>query len=123
MEWEVEYTDQFGQWWDTLGEAEQISIRAVVGLLEELGPQLAYPYSSDIRGSRYGQMRELRIQHQGCPVRVLYAFDPRRTAILLIGGEKTGMSDARFYGAVVPIAERLYEQHLDELRREGLYDG
>lgn len=63
-------------------------------------------------------MRELRIQKSGKPLRVFYAFDPRRTAILLIGGDKTG--DERFYETYVPRADNLYEVHLDELRQEGL---
>ena len=63
-------------------------------------------------------MRELRIQFEGRPLRVLYAFNPLRTAILLFGGDKTG--DDRWYEVNVPIADRLYDQHLDELRKEGL---
>ena len=71
--------------------------------------------------SASGGMRELRIQHQGRPFRVLYAFDPRRAAILLIGGEKTG--DDRWYEAFVPRADELFDEHLETLRREGLIDG
>jgi hypothetical protein len=63
-------------------------------------------------------MRELRIQHMGRPYRVLYAFDPRRSAILLIGGDKTG--DDRWYDVHVPIADQLYEAYLEELIKEGL---
>ena len=63
-------------------------------------------------------MRELRVQHRGRPFRVFYAFDPRRTSILLIGGDKTG--NDRFYEEYVPIADALYYEHLEELRREGL---
>lgn len=65
-------------------------------------------------------MRELRVQHHGRPYRVLYAFDPRRMAILLIGGDKTG--DDNFYERIVPTADRLYDEHLTTLRREGLID-
>ena len=90
MEWEVEYTDEFEEWWDGLSDAEQEDVAACVMLLERKGPTLPFPYSSDIRGSRHTHMRELRVQHKGRPIRVLYAFDPRRTAILLIGGDKTG---------------------------------
>lgn len=61
-------------------------------------------------------MRELRIQHEGRPYRILYAFDPRRIAILLIGGDKTG--DKRWYASFIPIADDLYEQHLREIRGE-----
>lgn len=63
-------------------------------------------------------MRELRVQSKGNPLRVFYAFDPRRTAILLIGGDKTG--NDRFYGQYVPVADELYDAYLKELKREGL---
>lgn len=66
-------------------------------------------------------MRELRVQHGGRPLRVLYAFDPRRCAILLMGGDKTG--DDRWYEVYVPLADRLYDEHLETLRKEGLIDG
>ena len=121
MKWEVEYTDEFGEWWDGLSEAEQESVRASVKLLGDFGPKLPFPHSSGIKGSRYGNMRELRIQHAGRPYRVLYAFDPRRCAILLIGGEKTG--DDRWYDEHVPIADQLYDEHLETLRKEGMKDG
>lgn len=121
MEWEVEYTDEFGQWWAGLAEGEQDSIDIVVRLLEMHGPQLPFPYSSDVRSSRHRHMRELRIQHAGEPFRILYAFDPRRSAILLIGGRKTG--DDRWYLENVPIADRIYDEHVKQLRREGLIDG
>ncbi len=116
--WEVEYTDEFGQWWDTLTKAEQIDIAAYVGLLEKAGPQLRFPYSSGIQGSQFPHMRELRVQHKGNPYRVLYAFDPRRTAILLIGGKKTG--DDRWYEKYVDKADQLYQEHLSVLKEEAL---
>jgi len=116
MEWFVEYTDEFGAWWDTLAESEQIAIDAHVRELERRGPNVPFPYSSGISGSRHRHMRELRIQSGGRPLRVFYAFDPRRVAILLIGGDKTG--DDRFYARLIPIADRLYDVHLEELERE-----
>ena len=116
MSWNVEYTDQFGEWWDQLSEAEQESIAASVQLLEELGPHLSFSHSSGVKGSRHSRLRELRTQHEGRPYRTLYAFDPRRSAILLIGGDKTG--DDRWYETNVPLADRIYEEHLDELRKE-----
>jgi len=119
--WEVEYTDEFEAWWASLTGDEQESVAAYVELLERRGPQLPHPYSSGVLGSRHGHMRELRIQHAGRPYRVLYAFDPRRVAILLIGGDKTG--DDRWYEKFVPLADDLYDRHLAELKREGLNDG
>ena len=118
MSWEVEYTDEFELWWHDLTEGQQDSVAARVDLLVEYGPNLPYPYSSDIRGSRYGVMRELRVQSGGRPIRVFYAFDPRRTSILLIGGDKTG--NDRFYEEYVPRADALYDEHLEELRKERL---
>lgn len=112
----MEYTDEFAEWWDTLDEDEQVSIAAYVRLLEERGIALSYPYSSDVRGSRHGQMRELRVQHKGSPYRVLYAFDPRGTAILLIGGSKVG--NDHFYAKYVPLADRIYDDHLSSLERK-----
>jgi hypothetical protein len=84
-----------------------------VDLLGDPGPNLGYPYSSDIAGSRHGNLRELRVQSKGRPFRIFYAFNPRRDAILLIGGDKTG--DKRFYERMIPIADRLYDQHLREI--------
>jgi hypothetical protein len=121
MAWNIEYTDEFSAWWNTLSEDEQASLDFSVGLLEEHGPKLQFPHSSGIRGSKHNQMRELRTQHAGCPLRTLYAFDPRRTAILLIGGDKTGNN--RWYDTYVPIADRLYDDYLEQLQREGLING
>lgn len=121
MAWEVEFTDDFEIWWDGLTEREQESVRASVMLVETFGPGLPYPHSSDVTTSRHGNMRELRIQHAGRPYRVLYAFDPRRCAILLIGGDKTG--NDRWYDEYVPIADRLYDEHIETLRKEGLIHG
>ncbi|CAN7395125.1 type II toxin-antitoxin system RelE/ParE family toxin [Phyllobacterium sp. LjRoot231] len=116
MLWPVEYTDEFGQWWETLSESEQISVAAHVGKLEQRGPNLPFPYSSGISASRHDHMRELRVQSSGKPIRVFYAFDPRRWAILLIGGDKTG--DKRFYDRMIPVADDLYDVHLAELKKE-----
>ncbi|WP_246669743.1 type II toxin-antitoxin system RelE/ParE family toxin [Agrobacterium sp. B1(2019)] len=118
MSWSVEYTDEFGEWYTTLIEAVQDDIVRVVGILEAKGPQLPFPYSSGIEGSKHEHMRELRIQSGGEPYRVFYAFDPRRTAILLVGGNKTG--DDRFYEIMVPVADRLYDNYLIEIGKEGL---
>jgi hypothetical protein len=118
MHWLVEVTDEFGAWWETLGPGAQDDIAAIVAVLEQRGPQLPFPYSSAVAGSRHGPMRELRVQIGGDPLRIFYAFDPRRAAILLIGGNKSG--DDRFYQRMIARADRLYDSYLDELRREGL---
>ena len=95
MAWEVEYTDEFGGWWENLDADEQESLYAAVILLETLGPSLRYPHTSGVETSRHGHMRELRVQHQG-PV------------------------NDRWYEEFVPRADRLYNRHIETLQQEGL---
>ena len=118
MAWNVEHTDEFAEWYHGLSEGQQDDVTAAGLLLIEQGPQLPFPYSSGIDGPKHAHMRELRVQSGGRPLRVFYAFDPRRSAILLIGGDKTG--DDRFYGRMVPIADRLYDVYIAEIKKEGL---
>lgn len=118
MAWEVEFTDEFNAWWEGLSEDEQVDVNAMVRVLEEKGPSLRRPHSGVIVTSKHPNMKELIIQHQGRPYRVLYAFDPRRSAILLVGGDKTG--DDRWYEENVPKADRVYESYLEGLKKEGL---
>lgn len=115
---EAEYTDEFGLWWGSLTEREQEDVAASVRWLEHQGVRLGYPHSSGISRSRHTHMSELRVQHAGRPYRVLYAFDPRRNAILLLGGDRTG--NERWYEEFVPVADRLYDEHIALLIREGL---
>ncbi len=116
MEWEVEFTGEFSNWWDGLTEAEQVDVNAKVILLQKIGSGLPRPHADLIHSSRHPNMKELRIQHSGRPYRVLFAFDPRRCAILLIGGDKTG--NDRWYDEFVPIADALYDRHLKSLKRK-----
>lgn len=113
---EVEYADEFEVWWHLLTAEEQDSVARGVVLLSEVGVNLGRPYADTVHGSKFPNMKELRIQHQGRPYRVLYAFDPRRTAILLIGGDKTGKK--RWYEEFVPKADAIYAQHLREIESE-----
>jgi hypothetical protein len=113
MATDVIITADFETWWDGLTVEEQKSVAVVVAMLEERGVTLPFPYSSGITGST--KLRELRIQHAGKPYRVLYAFDPKRNAILLLGGNKTG--DDRWYDAHVPKAEKLFTAYLKESRQ------
>jgi len=87
MAYEVEVTDEWLAWFDQLTADEQEELAATIGLLEAKGPHLPFPYSSAVSSSRHSHMRELRTQVHGRPFRTLYAFDPRRVAILLIAGD------------------------------------
>lgn len=119
--WEVEYTDGFEAWWNGLSDGEQESVARGVELVRALGPALGRPWVDTLKGSKFPNMKELRTQHSGQPYRTLFAFDPRRCAILLIGGRKSG--DDRWYETYIPMADRLYAEHLEQLTREGLIDG
>jgi hypothetical protein len=115
--WEVGFTDDFRAWWNMLTEGQQDDLAYTVRHLMEFGLALGFPHSSKVTSSRYPQMRELRTQSAGRPLRTLYAFNPLRTAVLLIAGDKT--CDDRWYDKFVPVADRLFEEHLNELKKEG----
>jgi hypothetical protein len=117
MAWEVEYTDEFEAWWRTLERDAQDQIDASIDVLQLRGPGLGRPLADTIRGSRHPNMKELRPASGS--IRIIFAFDPRRMAILLIGGDKAKRWQS-WYDEMIPIADRLYDVHLDTLRREGL---
>ena len=112
MAWEVEFTDEFEAWWVSLSEDEQEVIDAKVDLLEERGPTLCRPHADVIVSSRHANMKELRGKVGERQLRVLFAFDQRRAALLLIGGDKAG--NPSWYEEFVPIADDLFDRHLRE---------
>jgi hypothetical protein len=111
MATEVIVTDEFKAWYERLSEVEQDRVAFSIGLLEQRGVTLPHPYSSAIKGASFA-LRELRTQAEGDPLRTFYAFDPSRQAVLLIGGDKT--SDDDFYQRMVPIAETIWRDYLQE---------
>jgi hypothetical protein len=112
--WVVLTVERFDEWFLALSESEQISILTTVKLLEAKGPSLGRPHVDTLEGTKYVKnLKELRIQHQGKPYRVFFAFDPDRQAILLCGGDKTGMK--RFYETMIPIAEQELLNHLSTI--------
>jgi len=108
---EVIAADEFTHWYEGLDDQAADDVEVVVGLLETLGVRLGFPRSSAIEGARFA-LRELRVQSGGRPLRVFYAFDPKRQAVLLIGGDKTG--DDRFYERMIPLSQRIWKEYLDE---------
>jgi hypothetical protein len=117
MGWEIEVTDQFEGWYNGLDAAETKAVNTVVDVLVSSGPGLGRPFVDIISGSRIGNFKELRPKRNN--IRILFVFDLRRAAILLIGGSKT--DDWRgWYERNIPVAERLYDEYLSELRKEGL---
>ncbi|MGH7179602.1 MAG: type II toxin-antitoxin system RelE/ParE family toxin [Tepidisphaeraceae bacterium] len=116
--WNVEITDEYHQWFQTLANDQQDAVRSDIALLEKMGPSLGRPYVDSLKGSKHSNMKELRTMHHRRHIRTFFAFDPRRTAILLVGGDKTGRKS--FYGRMLPLADHLFDEYLLELRKEGL---
>jgi hypothetical protein len=116
--WEVEVTDQFIDWWSTLSAAQREAVTDRVDLLAERGPDLGRPVVDRIHSSRHQSMKELRAAKGGA-LRVLFSFDPRRHAILLLGGDKSGEWND-WYASAIPRADDLYDEYLRELEEEGL---
>jgi hypothetical protein len=113
MAWEVEVSDEFQAWYEALDEPEWESVNSAVAKLEQYGPTLGRPYADTLIGSKYPNMKELRVQHQGRPFRILFTFDPRRNAYLILGGDKTG--NARWYVDAIRVADAIYAKHLQEI--------
>ena len=113
MEWVVLFDEEFVEWLDALEESLRVKIAGHVELLEQFGPNLGRPRVDTVKGSDYPNMKELRIQHRGEPWRILFAFDPRRDAILLVGGNKA--SDKRWYRENIRIADERFRRHLERL--------
>lgn len=117
MPWEVEYSDQFGAWYERrLDDRTQEKVDRAVGLLAEQGPGLGRPVVGEISGSRIHNLKELRI---GASIRVLFAFDQRRVAYLILGGDKAGIW-TNWYPDAIAEAERLWDEYQGELKAEGL---
>jgi len=97
-------------WIENLDDDAKEAILKRLFILQEIGPSLGRPYVDSIKESRYGNIKELRIQNKRRLFRILFAFDPKREIILLIGGDKRGQK--QFYKKMIPLSERLYERHL-----------
>ena len=116
MEWTIRFDEEFAAWLNGQDEATRRALIGHVILLRQHGPNLGRPHVDTIKGSRLSNLKELRFQHRGEPWRVLFAFDPKRAAILLVAGSKGG--DKRWYKKHVPIAEWRFERHLKQLGEE-----
>jgi hypothetical protein len=119
MRWKTERTDEFEKWWKTLTTSERRQIASSLGILGESGPSAARPFVDSVHGSKHPNMKELRANET---IRVFFAFDPRRVAILLIGGNKAGETK-RFYRQMVAKADRIYDAHIRHLTKGASKDG
>ncbi|MDR0320303.1 MAG: type II toxin-antitoxin system RelE/ParE family toxin [Treponema sp.] len=111
MKWEVETTDEYDAWFLEQAENGQVSIRMKVELLTEYGPHLPRPHADTLKGSNLSNLKELRALTENHVYRVAFLFDEERKALLLIGGDKKGKNEKRFYRNLIKQAEEIYRQY------------
>lgn len=108
--WDVRYTDEFASWLKSLPTVQADAVLRLLLVLRLQGPALGRPYADTVKGSRYPNLKELRVQNKGKPLRAFFIFDPERAAVILCGGDKTG--DEQFYRREIARAEAIYEAYL-----------
>jgi hypothetical protein len=118
MTWSVFLSSECEAWLDGLPASDRIAILQDAHLLEVAGPQLGRPQVDHIKGSKHSNMKELRSRFAGHQYRTLFAFDPKQHALLLIGGDKVGQDQARFYKALIKLADAIFDQHLARITKE-----
>lgn len=111
----IETTDTFDEWFKFLDNADRVNVMASLIVLREKGPALSRPYADTVKGSRHHNMKELRVQSKGNPIRAFFVFDPIRRGILLCAGNKAGC-EKRFYDVMIPLADAEYTLHLNKLK-------
>jgi hypothetical protein len=114
--WKVATSEEFDTWFTSLMEEAQAEIIAKVELLKLLGPQLGRPHADTLKGSKHANMKELRANTSDSVMRIAFAFDPDRAAILLVGGDKSGVNQKRFYKQLIARADQLYDAHLGAVK-------
>jgi hypothetical protein len=115
MPYKLVYLPEFAAWLDS--QEEELIIRTIahLDLLQERGPLLARPHADTLKGSQIANLKELRFKFDGAPIRILFAFDPKQQAVIIIGGNKQG--DKRWYDKNIPIAEKLFKEHLESQQK------
>ena len=108
--WTLVYLDEFDDWLEDQEINLQDEVDAALGLLEEFGPSLGRPRVDTLCDSKLPNLKELRIQFKGAPIRILFVFDPKRQGVIILGGDKSG--DERWYKRNIPVAENLYAVYL-----------
>ena len=116
MKWVVEIDDGFGAEFNALHEDVQVEVLALARLLQHFGPQLKRPHADTLKASRHANMKELRFSAMDGEWRVAYAFDTRRKAILLVAGDKAGISEKRFYRELIRKADKRFDAHLARIK-------
>jgi len=119
MSWQVGFHDDFVPEFEEFSDNVQDELLAQLKVLEQFGPQLGRPQVDTLKGSKHAHMKELRFSADGGVWRVAFAFDPKREAIVLVGGDKSGGSEKRFYKGLIKNADARFDEHLKTLKKEG----
>lgn len=117
MTWRVEFCDEFEPEFEAMAEAVQDELLAQLQVLERFGPELGRPQVDTLNGSKHANMKELRFKADDGVWRVAFAFDPERKAVLLVGGDKSGGSEKKFYKTLIKSADARFERHLSTLKK------
>ena len=115
MAWKTATTGEFDEWFAELMEDVRIEVAAAIGVLARVGPILGRPLVDTLKSSKHSNMKELRVDECGQVIRIAFAFDPQRSAILLVGGAKQGTNPRLFYKQLIRKADRLYDAHLQRI--------
>jgi hypothetical protein len=118
VKWAVELAEEFRPEFDALAESVRTEILALARVLQQFGPQLGRPRVDTLNGSRHANMKELRFSAADGEWRVAFAFDPKRKAILLVAGDKSGGSEKRFYRELIRTADQRFGAHLARMQQE-----
>lgn len=110
--WKVLATQEFGKWYADLPTDAKEEVIGKLDLLGQFGPNLGRPHADTLNGSKHANMKELRAGTSDLVMRIAFAFDPERNAIILLGGDKAGMSQKQFYRQLITKADRLFDAHL-----------
>jgi hypothetical protein len=121
--WEVVTREAFDEWFESLGDTPQgieaqVEIDATIEVLRKVGPRLGRPHADTLKGSVYANLKELRVPTAAMVIRIAFAFDPLQKAILLVAGDKSGVSEKRFYKQLIARAEKEYAEHLASISKQ-----
>lgn len=115
MEWQIEFDEAFAEEFSHLPSSVKIELRAQANLLKIHGPSYGRPRVDTLKGSKHANMKELRFDAANGVWRVAFAFDPKRKAILLVAGDKSGVAEKRFYKNLIGTADARFDAHLHKL--------
>ena len=118
MNWTVIFSEQYEAWFDSLPQKDQVAITTDLHVLSKIGPTLGRPHVDHVKGSRHTNMKELRTRVSGHVYRSFFAFDPKRQAVLLNGGDKKGKDQRKFYQRLIAEADEILTEYLQDSTKQ-----